>query len=247
MFTEHHSSASIGYNARGSATPFLDYLPIVAPPNGVVVRFWMEKDHMRRILFATALFALILGACAPAAPTVDPEQIKASAVAAASTMIAATIAAVPTNTPVPPTPLPSPTPLPPPVLPTLPAVAAPTTASTSSGGCNQLLDVGASGPTARVLIKNNTKGSITFNMGFNKKNTFGQCGYMSWAIGRGNSASVSVPLIHTNLGDACYWVYVWVNDPKAPKTLSPNQVYCIDNGLKWTFTVSASNVVLAPP
>ncbi|HTP03427.1 MAG TPA: hypothetical protein VMJ64_18780 [Anaerolineales bacterium] len=203
---------------------------------------------MARTLFVILLLGLCLSACAPAAPTIDPAQIQASAVSAASTMIALTVAAVPTNTPVPPTPIPSPT-LPPPTLaplPTLPAgQASPTTASAST--CNQLLDVGASGPTAPVLIKNNTKGQITFNMGFNKKNTFGQCGYMSTVVGKGQSSTVHVPLVHTNLGDACYWVYVWVNDPKTPKTLSPNAVYCIDNGLKWTFNVTPTNVVLAPP
>jgi hypothetical protein len=208
-----------------------------------------EKVEMARFLYISILLAVILGACAPAAPTVDPAQVQASAVAAASTMIAQTVQAIPTSTPIPPTQVSSPTPLPPPTLAPLPTLAnqpAPTTASTVSN-CNQLLDVGAAGPTANIMIKNDAKAPITFNMGFSTKNTFGQCGYRGWAIGKGSSISVSMPQVRTNLGDSCYWVYVWINDPKAPKTLSPSAVYCIDNGLKWTFDVTPTNVKLAPP
>lgn len=203
---------------------------------------------MTRILFVTMVLALTLSACAPAAPTIDASQIQASAMAAASTMIALTVAAVPTNTPVPPTPLPSPTPLPLPTLaaqPTLPSLASPTTAST--GSCNQLLDVAAAGPKANIVIKNDSKAPITFSMGFNKKNTFGQCGYMSWAIGKAQSITVSMPQIRTNLGDACYWVYAWINDPKKPTQFGSNAVYCIDNGLKWTFDVTPTKITLTPP
>ncbi len=206
---------------------------------------------MQRILFATALFALVLGACAPAAPTVDPAQIQASAVAAASTMIAMTQAAIPTATPVPPTPLPSPTPLPLPTLaslPTLPSLASsPTAATGNSGDCNGPLDVAASGPKATVVIKNDTKGPITFTMGISRKNTFGQCGYMSWGnIARGDSISVSVPQIRTNLGDPCYWTYAWINDPKKPTTVSAGG-FCIDNAAKWSFDVSYDKIRLTPP
>ncbi len=206
---------------------------------------------MARTLFVALLLVMVLSACAPAKPTADPAQIQASAVAAASTMIAQTIQAVPTETPVPPTDVPSPTPLPPPtlaLLPTLPvAQSAPTTASSAATNCNQPLDVAAAGPKANVMIKNNTKGSITFNMGISTKNTFGQCGYMSWPINKGDSISVSVPQIRTNLGDSCYWVYVWINDPKAA-THGEGSGYCIDNALKWTFTVTSPNkVTLAPP
>jgi hypothetical protein len=205
---------------------------------------------MARFLYISILLAVVLTACAPAAPTVDPAQVQASAVAAASTMIAQTIQAVPTSTPIPPTQVSSPTPLPPPPtlapLPTLANQPAPTTASSASN-CNQPLDVAAAGPKANVVIKNETKAPITFNMGFSQKNTFGQCGYMSWPVPKANTVSVSVPQIRSNLGDACYWVYIWVNDPKAPKTLSPGAVYCIDNAGKWTFDVTTTNVHLTPP
>jgi hypothetical protein len=207
----------------------------------------MEKEEMQRVLFVTAALTLVLGACAPATPTVDPAQIQASAVAAAHTMIALTQAAIPTNTPTPlstDTPQPSPTLL---TLPTLPIFATPTSGSSGGSDCNQLLDVGAAGPKAPVVIKNDTKGPITFSMGINTKNTFGQCGYMSWGnIRKGDSISVSVPQIRTNLGDSCYWAFAWINDPKHQTTVSAGG-FCIDNSLKWTFDVSYDKIKLSPP
>ena len=205
---------------------------------------------MQRILFATALFAVLLSGCAPAAPTVDPAQIQASAVAAAGTMIAQTQAAIPTATAVPPTAIPSATPLPLPTLaslPTLQVLPSPTTATGGSNDCNHLLDVAAAGPKATVVVKNDAKAPITFNMGISRKNTFGECGFLSWAIPKASSISVSVPQIRTNLGDSCYWIYVWINNPKEPKTLSPNLTPCIDNAAKWTFDVTPTNVKLTPP
>lgn len=209
---------------------------------------------MNRIVFVTIFLALLLSACAPkATPTIDPAQIQASAVAAASTMIAMTRQAMPTDTPVPPTLEPSPTPLALPsptlgVLPTLPSFATATTAA--SGGtdnCNQLLDVGASGAQAPVLIRNNTKGPVTFTMGIGSKNMFGQCGYMSWSnIPKANSIFVSVPMNHTNQGDPCYWAYAWINDPKRQSNVSGGG-YCINNGDKWTFDVFYDKIKLTPP
>lgn len=205
---------------------------------------------MQRMFFVSAVLALLLSACAPATPKVDPAQIQASAMAAASTMIAMTVAAVPTATPPPPTLAPSPTPLPLPTigpLPTLQNLTAPTAASSGGGGCNQLLDVGASGAKAPVLIRNNTKGPITVSMGINTKNTFGQCGYMSWAnIPKGNSISVSVPMVHTNMGDSCYWGYAWINDPKHSTTVSGGG-WCIDEQQKWTVDVYYDKMKLTPP
>ena len=204
---------------------------------------------MQRMLFIMAALALLLAACAPAKPTVDPANIQASAVAAASTMIAQTQAAIPSNTPPPPTPIATDTPAQSPTpftLPTLPNVTA-TRASSGGGDCNALFDVGASGPTTNLLIRNNTKGPVTVSMGINTKNTFGQCGYLSWAnIPRMNSITVSLPLVHTNMGDSCYWAYAWINDPKNTGTVSGGG-YCIDNTQKWTLDVYYDKFRLTPP
>ncbi len=208
---------------------------------------------MNRILLVTAFAALLLSACAPAAtPTIDPAQIQASAVAAASTMIAMTQQAMPTDTPVPPTPLPTLPPLPSPTagaLPTLQSFATPTTPPSGggSGDCNQPLDAKASGAQAPVMVRNDTKGPVTFTMGISSKNSFGQCGYMSWSnIPKGNSITVSVPINHTNQGDPCYWAYAWINDPQHQSNVSGGG-FCINDGDKWTFDVGYDRIKLTPP
>ncbi len=205
---------------------------------------------MQRVFFATITLALLLTACAPAVPTVSPEQVQASAVAAASTMIALTVAAVPTNTPVPPpppatdTPLASPTSM---VLPTLSNPPTPTTASAGSDTCNHLFDVGASGPTTSLLVNNNTKGSISGSVYLGTPNTFAQCGWISFgSIAKGQSSTISVPLVHTNMGDSCYWASAWVNDPNK-KTQPNGGPFCIDSTAKWTMNVGYDRITIAPP
>lgn len=203
---------------------------------------------MKSVALITAGLALALSAaCAPAAPTVDPSQIQASAVAAANTMIALTQAAIPTETPVPP---PSPTPLPSPTaadLPTLPPLIQPTDVPTQAAGddCNHLFDVAASGnQRAKLLIVNNTKGVMTLTIGLATKNAFGQCGYLSWAgIDKASSEMVSVP--QTGAGP-CYWAYAWINDPKKPTTVSGGG-FCMNNPDKWTLTVGYDAMHLTPP
>lgn len=206
---------------------------------------------MRTIPLILAGAALLLSAaCAPAVPTIDPAEIQASAVAAASTMIAMTQQAMPTQTPVPPTPEASPTPLPIPTaaaLPTFPVIAAPTDVPTQSTGddCNHLLDLAATGnQRAKVLIVNNTKGTMTITLGLGSKNVFGQCGYLSWAgIAKMSSEMVSVP--QTGQGP-CYWAYAWINDPKKQTTVSTSGL-CMNNPDKWTLTVGYDTMHLTPP
>lgn len=202
---------------------------------------------MNRFLFAAAALALGLSACAPAIPTIDPAQIQASAMAAAGTMIAATQQAMPTSTPVPPTDVPSPTPLPSPtlgVLPTLQALPSPTTASSGSGGCQHPFDMSKSGPKAPVLINNDTKGPITFTLYMSTPNSFGQCGYLSWVIGKGQSTMVSVPYARVNQGDPCYGYSAIVNNPPS---MPSNYPFCPNNPDKWTFDVKNDSIHLTTP
>jgi hypothetical protein len=205
---------------------------------------------MRRILPACAMLLVLLGsACSAATPTVDPAQIQASAVAAASTMVAMTQASIPTATEVPPTEVPSPTPLPLPTIVELPTLAfeAPTAAPTQSSAddCNHLLDLNAVGNArAKLLINNNTKGPVTLTMGWSTKNAFGECGYLSWSnIPRNSSITVSVP--QTGSGP-CYWAYAWINDSKQQTTVSGGG-YCMNNTDKWTFDIGYENFKLTPP
>ncbi|MFH1186119.1 MAG: hypothetical protein V1755_13940 [Chloroflexota bacterium] len=200
---------------------------------------------MTRIsLGAAALLVMVSAACAPAAPTVDPAQVQASAMAAASTMIAMTQAAIPTATEVPPTP--SPTPLPSPFAAALPTVVAPTIEPTKSAdSCNQLLDVAASGgKKATLKINNLTKGSVTITIGLSTKNAFGQCGYLSWIIPPKNSIIVNPP--QTGPGP-CYWAYAWVNDPKNPSLPAPPPMFCMNSTDKYELDVGAETMRITPP
>jgi hypothetical protein len=206
---------------------------------------------MNRFVFVAVFLALVVSACgARATPTIDALQVQAYAQAAAATMLAETQAAIPTNTPEPPTPLPSPTPLASPTValaPTLAGLPSPTLASSSdSSDCNHhVLDVGAAGAQAPVLIRNDTRGPIQFSMGLSTKNSYGQCGYLGWNIAKGQSIMVSVPLTRTNQGDPCYWAAANILDPKRPTTVSGGG--CINNGDKWTFDVGYDRIKLTPP
>ena len=202
---------------------------------------------MKHILFITALMALLLGACTPAAPTIDVAQVQASAVAAANTMIAMTKAAIPTDTPVPPTPVPSPTIVLPTLapLPTLAAVS-PTAAGGQPMDCNKTpLDTKASGPTAPVVIQNQAKAPIVFVIGISKKNAFGQCGVLSWPIGQAQTIRVNVPQIRVNYGDVCYWTYDYIGGSKPDHTDGPS--FCPDNGEKWGIIATHDVIKVIPP
>ncbi|MBK7449894.1 MAG: hypothetical protein IPJ47_10865 [Anaerolineales bacterium] len=65
---------------------------------------------IKKIIPTMALLAVLVVACGgqPAEPTLAPEEVQGTAIAAAFTMVAETQAAVPTNTPLPPTETPAP-------------------------------------------------------------------------------------------------------------------------------------------
>ncbi len=200
---------------------------------------------MKRVLFSAAMLLVMVGAaCAPAVPTVDPAQVQASAVAAASTMIAMTKEAMPTATEVPPTP--SPTPLPPPTLPPLPTVPVATIEPTKSAdSCNQLLDAAASGGRKATLkINNLTKGPVTVTIGLSTKNAFGQCGYLSWVVPLKNSIFVNPP--QTGAGP-CYWIYAWVNDPKHPSIPGGAPPLCMNTTDKYELDIDYDTMRITPP
>lgn len=174
---------------------------------------------MKQILIAVAATALLASAaCAQATPTIDPNQIQASAVAAAGTMVAMTQAAIPTATELPPSPNPSPTELPssptPFALPTLdnsfPTASAPT-ASTGGDPCNQPLSLNPAGKKTPIHIINNTKGTVNLSLYLNKT-PFGECGFARIApIPKGGSADYLLP-------SGTYYACGYANDPKHAST-----------------------------
>jgi hypothetical protein len=134
---------------------------------------------MKRFLLAAAILAFLPAACgAPPAPTADPAQLQASAIAAANTAIALTQTAVPTSTPLPPTPLPSATLFPSPGLPT-PGPSP--TATAGADPCLLPLDVGRAGPTHRTIVRNQTRADINLALTLYKPNASRQCGAISFS------------------------------------------------------------------
>lgn len=193
---------------------------------------------MKALLYATAALGLLAGAaCAPVAPTVDPAAIQASAVAAASTMVAMTQQAVPSPTEVPATPIPSPTPLPSPTLIELPTLAfdvptlAPAPAATSgSDACNGPMAASPAGPLVRLRILNTTNGTVVLSL-YLEKNSFGECGY------RGFNLDAHDSLVASDLPQGCYFAGAFVGDPKRQtKAFGSGCILGTDNG-----TVSVGN------
>lgn len=147
------------------------------------------------IFSLVTIIVLLISACGggqPAEPTINPEDIQSTAVAAAFTIVAETQAAIPTNTPVPPTETPTETP----PLPTdtpIPAESnTPIATSTNTPNpdpCLGVLNVGGAGPTHNTLIKNKTGGDVILSLTLYTPNAFGACG----AITAPSSGSVGLP------------------------------------------------------
>ena len=201
-------------------------------------------------MFVIAIAAFLLSACgARAVPTTDPAQMQASAIAMVNTFVAMTQAAisptpVPTSTPLPsPTSLPSLTPSPLPTLGTELPAGVPTT-----DPCNKPLsegpaaapDAGKVGRAANILIVNDTKAKITFSL-YLVKNVYGQCGYTSYVLARGNST-----LLANVLPFGCYYGSAYIDDPKKPTRVSSGPD-CITGSDKTTFTVTMDRLKVTGP
>jgi hypothetical protein len=202
---------------------------------------------MKYLLFALTLSALLLSACgSKAAPTVDPIQVQASALAAAGTMIAQTQAAIPptlapTDTPQPtPTELASPTPLTLPTLAAFPTAAAPTSSGASSS-CNGAMSSKPSGPLSpNVRIVNSTKSLVTISL-YLSINKFGECGYKSYVIAAGQSINLSNVLPY-----GCYSSYAFSQDPRKPFHVSSGPD-CITGPDKTTFNITLTVLKVTGP
>lgn len=191
------------------------------------------------------LISFLVSACgAQATPTIDPNDVQATALAAAFTVVAQTQAAIPTNTPIPPTDTPTATPQPtetPVVLFTETLLATFTaTAQVSSGGdpCNAPLKSNPAGHPTKIKLANKTKAPITASLYLNIT-PFGECGFRGYNIG-GNDA-----LTITDLPTGCYNVSVFVNDPNKPTKAFGYG--CINNPDLWTFEVYAEFVKFIGP
>jgi hypothetical protein len=197
---------------------------------------------MKPILMIATVLAFALSACgAKATPTPD---IQATAMAAASTMIAETQAAMPTDTPIPPTDAPTDTPQATPTIPPLPTtsvLATPTTAPVSGGDCTGPISVSKGEKMGTFLLVNQTKQVVTVSFQL-KKNAFGDCGYWSTLLKANGSEMV------TNLPiNSCYNVYAF-NQTGKPDW--QNGYYNLCNGFntdKFTVKFSVTTITVTPP
>lgn len=152
---------------------------------------------IKKILPILAALALFVTACGQqAAPTMSPEEVQGTAVAAAWTMVAMTQAAIPTATPLPPTETPSPTPLPtftplPLPSPTI-ELASPVPTSKPAGSCEGPLNVAEAGPQSNIRIENETGGTVTLSLHL-PMNAHGQCGFLTYYLAKKEKLTVSIP------------------------------------------------------
>ena len=203
----------------------------------------------RNIITIIVGLILLLGACSPrTAPTVDPAQIQASAVAMAGTMFSQTQTAVPTLTA---TPLPSPTTVPsltpalvdtpiPVVLEVSPTSAASTDPCNGPLFANHAGDGGKTDKKATILIKNSTRAPATVSL-YLSKNSFGQCGFVSYVLNPNQSV-----LSAGELPYGCYFASAYVNDPKKPSRPTGDST-CITGDDKTTITVYADFIKITGP
>lgn len=201
------------------------------------------------LLSLTVIVVMLISACGgqPTEPSVSAEDIQATALAAAATIVAETQAAIPTNTPLPPTepstptPLPTDTPIPSPTIDaSLPTATLVPTQTASGGGdpCNAPLGAIVAGRDTIIRLHNNTKGELVVSLYLNKT-AFGECGYRGYNIGSKGSTVI------TDLPQGCYNVSVFVTGPK-----NDSKAFgygCINNNDKWTFEIYEDQVVLTPP
>ena len=209
---------------------------------------------MKRFLFISFVLTFVMSSCqAKAAPTVDPAQVQASAIAMANTMAAQTQAAipptlVPTDTLIPsPSPLPSPTDLPLlPITTDTPLTVTSPSPNQNTDPCNGPLtnnpkaapDAGKIG--SNVKIVNTTKASITISLYLNK-NQQGECGYKSFVLSPTSSITIA-----NSLPYGCYNLFALINDPKKPSQASGGPV-CITGPDKTTINVLAETIKVTGP
>ena len=170
----------------------------------------MERDMIKKIIPVLAVLAIFITACGPqGTPTLAPAEVEGTAVSSAWTVVAMTLQAIPTATALPPTETPSPPPVPPFTprpLPTQDILVLPTgTQAAAAGGvdnCLKPLNIAEAGPQSDVRFENETGGSVTLSLNL-ATNAFGQCGSLSYTLGKNEKLILSLPK-----GE--YFAYAWI-------------------------------------
>jgi hypothetical protein len=193
------------------------------------------------------IFAVLLSACgAPPAPTMSPQDVQNTAVAAAFTVVAQTQEAIPTATPLPPTstptetPLPTSTPLPLPTSATLVATTAVSNVTTNNGNATvdpcstRVLNYSPKGQPTTIRIVNMTKAQVTVSLYLNETPGKGECGYRSYTLGKNGDVVI------TDLVQGCYNLWAWSTDNKVHVNAGGSG--CINNPDKWTFQIGENSI-----
>ncbi len=206
---------------------------------------------MKKLLIPILATILLVSACGPEpVPTMSPEDVQGTAVAAAWTMVAETQAAIPTATPIPPTETASPTPLPTnTILPlqiptqsvgigTQPVAVQPTSTTASNADeCNKLLRGDAAGPTSPIRIVNETKAPANVSL-FLYKTPFGECGYRGYQVPKNGSINIEFP-------QGSITGYAWILEP-INKTVSGGP-WKPNNTDKWEIFIRENNMKMVGP
>lgn len=198
-----------------------------------------------KTLAVAVLLATIISGCGAqaAVPTINAEEVQATAISAASTMVAQTQAAVPTATPLPPTETPTATPIftDTPVFSPTPLISptsAPPTADPNVDPCSTRVLAPTRGRETIIRIVNTTRQPVQVSLYLNETASHGECGYRGFNLGRNND------IVYNDLVQGCYDIWAWSTSG------DPFQTYgagCINNPDKWTFEISEQVIKFVGP
>lgn len=191
------------------------------------------------IILSVAVFVSACGA-ASTTPAITLEDVQATSLAAAHTVVAQTLASIPTDTPIPPTETPTQTPLA--TNTPLPTVGTTLTLTpqTSVDPCStRILASTPRGKGTSIQIINTVKAQVTVSIYLNETASWGECGYRSYILGPRDSVLI------TDLVQGCYNLWAFNSDPKNP--VNASGYGCINNPDKWTFEIRSENIKFTGP
>ena len=203
------------------------------------------------ILAQALMITLLISACGArntpeAIPTVNLTDLRSTAFAVASTLVAETKAAIPTATLPPPTETATatlaPIPTAGPTLTPLPGgISFTPTLDGNSGAAdpciNNILPGNLAGLRIKIRIDNPTKATIMVSVNLQQSGPQSVCGY------RGYTLTAGQLLVINDLVEGCYTLWAWNPDPK-DYFIVTNGTSCLNNSNSWTFDITKNSIQL---